>query len=121
MAAAHVSTVAVKWCQIAAQFTLTNARDDRSDRLWIARAMSSLPVPVSPEILIVDSVGATLATRVKTARRVEEFPTISSNIEALSTSSRSARFSFWTLSSACFRSWISVAVVYQLSRVDATS
>jgi|SRR5215471_1216421 len=33
---------------IAAQFTATKARDERGDRLWIARATSSFPVPVSP-------------------------------------------------------------------------
>ncbi len=35
---------------IAAQFTLTKARPDLWERLWTARAMSSLPVPVSPVI-----------------------------------------------------------------------
>jgi len=33
---------------IAAQFILTKVRSRRLLRLWIARAMSSLPVPVSP-------------------------------------------------------------------------
>jgi len=33
---------------IAAQFTLTKARAERFEPLWIARAISSLPVPVSP-------------------------------------------------------------------------
>src|SRR6266436_9518976 len=35
---------------IAAQFTATKARAERGERLWMARAMSSLPVPVSPVI-----------------------------------------------------------------------
>ena len=47
---------------IAAQFTLMKARADRGDRLWIARATSSFPVPVSPVISTVESVGATLDT-----------------------------------------------------------
>ena len=96
-------------------------RDDRGDRLWIARAMSSLPVPVSPEMMIVDSVGATLATRVKTACRVDEVPTISSNIEALSTSSRSATFSFFVRSSARLRSSMSVRVEYHRVRRPCSS
>src|SRR5262247_2425013 len=54
---------------MAAQLTLTKARADRGDRLWIARATSSLPVPVSPVISTVESVGATLDTCDNTARR----------------------------------------------------
>ncbi len=46
----------------AAQFTLTKARPALWDRLCTARAISSLPVPVSPEIKTVESVGATLPT-----------------------------------------------------------
>ena len=41
----------------AAQFTLTKARPALCDRLWTARAMSSLPVPVSPVMSTVESVG----------------------------------------------------------------
>ena len=44
--------------------------------------MSSFPVPVSPVIKTVESVGATLATRERTAFSAFEAPTISSNIEA---------------------------------------
>ena len=65
----------------AAQFTLTKARADLRDRLWTARAMSSLPVPVSPEMNTVESVGATLAIRERAVFSVFEEPTISSNIE----------------------------------------
>ena len=54
---------AIKSRGMAAQLTLTNAREERRDRLWIARAISSLPVPVSPVISTVASVGATLDTR----------------------------------------------------------
>jgi hypothetical protein len=39
--------------------------------------MSSLPVPVSPVMSTVESVGATLATRAITACRAGEAPTIS--------------------------------------------
>ena len=78
---------------MAAQFTLTKARAARGECLWMARAMSSLPVPVSPVMSTVESVGATLATRARTACRAGEAPTISSNMEALSSSSRSTTFS----------------------------
>src|SRR6266852_6309815 len=75
--------------------------------------MSSLPVPVSPVIRTVESVGATLETRESTACSTRETPTISSNIEALTISSRNATFSFWSLCSACLRSSISVTAIYQ--------
>jgi hypothetical protein len=51
----------------------------------MARAISSLPVPVSPVIKTVEWVGATLDTRDRTA----EVPTISSNMGAATNSSRS--------------------------------
>ena len=44
---------------IAAQFTLIKAWPARCEPLWMARAISSLPVPVSPVISTVESVGAT--------------------------------------------------------------
>jgi len=43
----------------AAQFTATNNPCRRRLRWWIARATSSLPVPVSPPISTVDEVAAT--------------------------------------------------------------
>jgi len=39
---------AIKSRGMAAQLTLTRAREERRDCRWIARAISSLPVPVSP-------------------------------------------------------------------------
>jgi hypothetical protein len=50
--------------------------------LWIARAINSLPVPVSPVIKTVESVGATLATTASTSCKAGDLPTISSNIDA---------------------------------------
>src|ERR1700722_4405593 len=44
---------------IAAQFTRIKGRAERLERSWIARAISSFPVPVSPRIKTVESVGAT--------------------------------------------------------------
>src|SRR6266481_813148 len=99
--------------EIAAQFTRMKARVERLDRLCMARAISSFPVPVSPEIRTVEPVGATFDTCLSTRRRVSEEPTISSNIEDCSISSRSATFSLRVLSSLRLRSSISVAVAYQ--------
>ena len=115
------SSEAIRDCGIAAQLTLTNAREDRRDRLWIARAMSSLPVPVSPVMRTVESVGATFVTLRKHGPKGARGPTISSNIDALSISSRRATFSFRTFSSACFRSSMSVAVVYHLMMAPRSS
>ena len=89
------------------------AREDRGDRLWIALAISSFPVPVSPRINTVESVAATLSTAFRTFRRDWEEPTISSNIREWSNSSRRAMFSFRVRSSFRFRSSISVPVAYQ--------
>jgi hypothetical protein len=44
---------------IAAQLTATKRFAARGERSWIARATSSLPVPVSPRTSTVASVGAT--------------------------------------------------------------
>jgi len=78
---------------MAAQFTLTNAREDRRDRWWIARAIIFLPVPVSPVSRTVESVGATFVTRDSTALKAADAPTTSSNIDAWAISSFSAIFS----------------------------
>src|SRR2546426_9755749 len=51
--------------------------------------MSSLPVPVSPVINTVESVGATFATCCSTLWTASDDPTISSNIDARLISSRS--------------------------------
>jgi len=51
----------------------------------MARAINSLPVPVSPVSKTVESVGATLDTRESTARSTGEAPTTSSNMETRST------------------------------------
>ena len=97
---------------MAAQLTRMNARVARCDFLWMARAISSLPEPVSPRIKTVESVAATLSTSVSTRRRGRDDPTISSNIDERSISSRSAMFSLRIRSSACLRSSMSVAVAY---------
>ena len=90
-----------------------NARSARLDRLWMARAINSLPVPVSPRIKTVESEEATFATWRSTLRSASEEPTMSSNIESRSICSRNARFSLRVLSSARTRSSMSVPVAYQ--------
>ena len=44
---------------MAPQFTITRGSARRLDKLWIAFAISSLPVPLSPSIRIVLSLRAT--------------------------------------------------------------
>ena len=63
---------------MAAQFTLTNVRSRRWLRLWMARAISSLPVPLSPRISTVESVGATVSTSRSTRFQIGLSPMISS-------------------------------------------
>src|SRR6266404_4187930 len=67
---------------IAAQFTLTRLRLRRGLSSWIARAITSLPVPVSPAIKTVAFVGATASTSVRMERRPPRRPTIVSRNEA---------------------------------------
>src|SRR5271156_1850267 len=95
---------AIKSRGMAAQFTLTKECEERRDRRWIARATSSLPVPVSPVISTVAAVGATFDTRESTFCKAPELPTISSHIDPLSISSGRATLSCLSLSSHCFGS-----------------
>lgn len=62
-----------------AQLNLTKVRDFRWLRLCTAWAISSLPVPVSPKIKTVESVGATTSTAVRTERRASLSPTMPPN------------------------------------------
>jgi hypothetical protein len=50
------------------ELTVTNERSDRDEFAWIARATSSLPVPLSPWIRIVDRLGAAWMIRSNTCR-----------------------------------------------------
>src|SRR5262249_441279 len=74
---------------VAAQLMLTMGPRDRGDRLWIARAISSLPVPVSPVTSTVESVGATLATSDSASWRARDVPTMSSKTASRPGASRS--------------------------------
>ena len=64
----------------AAQLILISGLSRRWLAEWIARAISSLPVPVSPWIKTVASVGATRRTLSSTAVRAGLRPTISSKL-----------------------------------------
>ncbi len=61
---------------IAPQLTRSKGPLCRAERLWIARATNSLPVPVSPKISTGASERATSSTRSMTARSPESTPTI---------------------------------------------
>jgi hypothetical protein len=64
----------------AAQLTLISGLSRRRLFEWTARAISSLPVPVSPQTSTVASVGATRPTLSKTASRAGLRPMISSKL-----------------------------------------
>jgi len=71
------SSLSTRPAEMAAQFTLTSGRCRRGLRSWIARAISSLPVPVSPRIRTVELVCATLSTSENTLESAGLSPTIS--------------------------------------------
>jgi hypothetical protein len=77
----------------AAQLTVISGPVARGDCLWIARAISSLPVPVSPRTSTVASVAATIWTLARTSRNTGDAPTISSNMPCVSTVSRNTTIS----------------------------
>ena len=72
---------------MAAQLTLAKLWFLRLLQLWIARAMSSLPVPVSPSSSTVESPSATCSTICSTLRSAELWPMIPSNPSSLGVSS----------------------------------
>src|SRR5277367_4818607 len=69
----------------------------------MARATSSFPVPVSPVIRTLVSVGATFLTSDSTLFKAADLPTIPSNM-AVSISPRSAKFLPWNLLPYCLGS-----------------
>ena len=77
----------------AAQFSLMNGRSRRSLWSWMARAKSSLPVPLSPWSSTVARVGAAIDT-VCMSRRIDGLsPRICRSLRSSITSRRSAAFS----------------------------
>ena len=58
------------------EFTGTNGFSARVEAAWMALAISSLPVPLSPEISTVDREGATWVTRSNNASMFSLRPTM---------------------------------------------
>jgi hypothetical protein len=76
---ALLATDAIRDCGVAAQLIEAKGNRDRCDLARIARAISSFPVPVSPVINTVASVGATARIRSRTLRAqcsIRRFPQI---------------------------------------------
>ena len=84
-----------------AQLTLIKGLSARLLAEWMARAISSLPVPVSPRISVVASVGATRRTLSSTPSSPVLAPMISSKLCAALISSRRYRFCASSLACSC--------------------
>ena len=69
---------------MAPQLIATKGPSRRELRVWMARAISSLPVPLSPSMRTVASVFATRCTTAKISRMRGVLPMISSKRTALS-------------------------------------
>ncbi len=77
---------------IAAQLIATKAPSRRAESAWIARAKSSLPVPLSPSSRTVASVAATRSVSARTARIAADSPTIGGSVrDCASAKSRDCR------------------------------
>ena len=83
---------------IAAQLIFTNVRSRRGLRLWMARAKSSLPVPVSPRSSTVVPAGAASSTCPSARFNAALSPIISSKLNSLRISSSRYNFSTASLS-----------------------
>ena len=68
---------------MAAQLSLENGPERRRLRSWTARASNSLPVPVSPSMMTVLSVGLTISTCSSTRRSAGLVPTILDVMESM--------------------------------------
>ncbi len=71
------SSLSISVPTTAAQSTTMYGAGARGDSVCSVRAIMSLPVPVSPSISTVASVGAIFSTIPKISRIAEDFPTIS--------------------------------------------
>jgi len=78
---------------MAAQLTLTSGHLALGLWSWMAEATSSLPVPLSPRMSTVASVGATVRMVSSTARMAGDEPIRRVALRSAWISSRSARFS----------------------------
>src|SRR5262245_7360392 len=106
---------------MAAQLIVTNLCSRRRLRWWMARANSSLPVPVSPRTRTVASVGATISTCWSASRSGGLSPTIPSNgcLAGISPA-RHARSSL-TSSLRCAVSWNACPLASAIATWRATS
>src|SRR6266481_5098697 len=84
---------------MAAQLSFMRVRSLRRLRSWIAWAISSLPVPVSPSRSTVESLVATISTSCNTCRSAELCPTIPSKSATAPMFSPKLRSSFTVLES----------------------
>ena len=84
------SSDSMRFSGIAPQLITMNGPDARDDLVWISRAMSSLPVPVSPVMSTEMSVGATFCTLRYTSSIDAQLPMISPKRVLLSFFSSSA-------------------------------
>jgi hypothetical protein len=87
---------------MAAQFTLTSTASFRRLRAWTARAIISLPVPVSPVRSTEESVGATCSTLLSTRMMAGDVPMGSCGPAA----SRTSPWRYWV---KCSRRWRSAS------------
>src|ERR1700739_4089744 len=71
----------------------------------MARAMSSLPVPVSPSMSTVESVGATYLTCSSTLSKTELLPRICSNLRGEDSRSRLLSIGKLSIATSCFTLW----------------
>jgi hypothetical protein len=81
------SSLSASVAGMAPQFTFTITASRRRLRVWIARAISSLPVPVSPNTSTVASVAATFSMSRKTPCIDSALPTISPKLRSVLSSS----------------------------------
>ena len=107
--------------EIAPQLTVTSDPPPLGLRWWMARAMSSFPVPVSPVMSTVESVGATCRTCPSNSSSGALRPTISSNPWCCFTSSRRYTFSAWSRSRSCATSANSLAFWMAMAACDAST
>ena len=75
------------------ELTVTKGAPARGECVWMARATSSLPVPLSPSTRIVEREGPARRTRSKTLRIASDLPTIRPRPYCLESSCFRRRFS----------------------------
>ena len=92
-----------RWSGSAAQLMAMNGRSERRLFMWMARAISSLPVPDSPEMNTLASVGATRETTENTFWMDSLVPTMFSKLYCFFSWSRSTALSRTSLTCCAAR------------------